>query len=284
MSGPSAPPRDRATSTRCRRCGTLPEGAVAESCRRCGSSAVAARAPRARPPGPLAGLEGAVRGAAFVGNNPRLWTWIIIPLLINAATCGAFILLGYQLAEPWLPDLAAQDWGWFDGVRVVLLPVLQALIWMVAVVAALVVTLMVAGVINAPFYDLLSEKVENVALGVPDPGRPWSKIIEDSIFALRAALLIALRQAIVMLFLFVLSFTAIGAPLFVLAGFYYTGFALLDVTLARKRYDGRARIAWCRRHWALSIGLGLPVNIIPPLQPFGIVGATLLYLESPEKR
>jgi hypothetical protein len=26
------------------------------------------------------------------------------------------------------------------------------------------------------------------------------------------------------------------------------------------------------------LGLGLPVAIIPPLQPFGIVGATLLYL------
>jgi len=225
-----------------------------------------------------------VRGAAFVGNNPRLWTWIVIPLLINAATCGALILLGYQMAEPWLPDLAAQDWGWFDGVRVVLLPVLQALVWMVAIVAALVVTLIVSGVINAPFYDLLSEKVENVALGVPDPGRPWSKIIGDSIFALRAALSIALRQTIVMAFLFVLSFTAIGAPFFLLAGFYYTGFALLDVTLARKRYNASARVAWCRRHWALSIGLGLPVNIIPPLQPFGIVGATLLYLESPKKR
>jgi len=224
-----------------------------------------------------------VRGAAFVGNNPILWTWIIIPLLVNAATCGALILLGYQLAEPWLPDFA-EPWAWFDGVRLVLLPVLRALVWIVAIVAALVVTLIVSGIINAPFYDLLSEKVENVALGVPDPGRPWSRIFSDSIFALRAALSIALRQTIVLALLFVFSFTAIGAPFFVLAGFYYTGFALLDVTLARKRYGASARVAWCRRHWTLSIGLGLPVNLIPPLQPFGIVGATLLYLESPEKR
>lgn len=224
-----------------------------------------------------------MRGAAFVGNHPRLWTWIIIPALINAATCGALILLGYQLIEPWLPDLAAQDWGWLDGARVVLLPLLQALVWIVAVASALLVTLIVSGVVNAPFYDLLSEKVENVALGVPDPGRPWSKILSDSLFALRAALAIALRQMVMMALLFVLSFTAIGAPLFVLAGFYYTGFALMDVTLARKRYDATARVRWCRRHWALSMGLGLPVNFIPPLQPFGIVGATLLYLDSPNK-
>lgn len=225
-----------------------------------------------------------MRGAAFVGNHPRLWAWIVIPLLINAATCGGLIVLGYQLVEPLLPNPAEWgDWGWFDGVRVALLPLLRALVWVVAVMAALIVTLIVSGVINAPFYDLLSEKVENIALGVPDPGRPWSAIVSDSIFALRAALIIALRQIIMMALLFVLSFTAIGAPLFVLAGFYFTGFALLDVTLARKRYDASARVNWCRRHWALSMGLGLPVNLIPPLQPFGIVGATLLYLDSPRK-
>jgi uncharacterized protein involved in cysteine biosynthesis len=218
-----------------------------------------------------------------VGNHPVLWTWIILPLLVNAVTCGALILLGYRLVAPWLPDFSAADWGWFDALRVVLGPVLEALVWIVAVATSLVVTLIVSGIINAPFYDLLSEKVENIALGVKDPGRPWSAIFADSIFALRAALSIALRQTFVMALLFALSFTAIGAPLFVLAGFYYTGFSLMDVTLARKRYDAPARVRWCRRHWALSIGLGCPVNLVPPLQPFGIVGATLLYLDSPAK-
>jgi uncharacterized protein involved in cysteine biosynthesis len=142
---------------------------------------------------------------------------------------------------------------------------------------------MVAGIVNAPFYDLLSEAVENLALGRKDPGRPWSAFLADSWFALAAALSLVWRQALVLAALWLLSFTAVGAPLFVAAGFYYTGFALIDVTLARKRYPARERRAWARRHGLALLGLGLPVAIIPPLQPFGIVGATLLYLASRDK-
>jgi uncharacterized protein involved in cysteine biosynthesis len=230
----------------------------------------------------VAGLGGLPRGLAFVGRHPRLWTWIALPLLVNLGLCALLVTLGWTLVEPLLPDFAG-DWGWFDWLRVSLGPALRVLLALVAAATALLVTLMLAGVINAPFYDLLSEKVEALARGQPLPERPWSKLLPDLLFAVVAALALLWRQTLVMAVLYLLSFTAVGAPLFLAATIYYAGFALVDVTLARKRHPASARAAFARRHALMLLGLGLPVALFPPVQPFGIAGATLLCLGVPDR-
>ena len=229
------------------------------------------------------GLGGVPRGVSFVGQHPRLWAWIALPLLINLALCAAVVAGGWTLVEPMLPRFEGGDWGWFDWLRVSLGPALRVLLGLVAVATALIVTLMLAGLINAPFYDFLSEGVEALALGRPVPDRPWSKLIPDALFAIGAALALLWRQALVMAVLYLLSFTAVGAPLFLAATVYYAGFALVDVTLARKRQPAAARRAFARRHALMLLGLGLPVVLVPPLQPFGIAGATLLCLGVPDR-
>lgn len=282
MSAPPARP-ELPPAARCARCG---EPAAAATCARCGARPVVGAsggAPRARRPLFLAGLAGVPRGLSFVGRHPRLWVWILLPLAVSAALFGGIALGGWHLSRAWVPDLSQQHWGWFEGLRTLVAPTLAVLFGALSVFVALIVTLLLAGVVNAPFHDLLAERVESLVLARADPGRPWSAFLGDAWAALAGALRLALWQAVVLGLLFLLSFTVIGAPLFALAGFYYAGFALCDVTLARKRYDARARAAWARRHGALLLGLGAPVQLFPPLQPFGIVGATLLYLESPDK-
>ncbi|MHC5211988.1 MAG: EI24 domain-containing protein [Planctomycetota bacterium] len=297
MSAPTeVSPSQAPDATRCWRCGSLPEAARVErpasgediACHRCDAdlrlSSLGKDAHAVNPVQFLQGVEGALRGAVFLGEHPRLWAWIVTPLLINTLLFSGFIVLALQGGQALMPDLATGDWGWFDWLRTALGPTLQVLLTIVAVLASLLVTLMVAGVVNAPFYDLLSEAVENIALDRKDPGRPWSAFFGDSLFAMAAALSLVWRQAFVLAVLWLFSFTAVGVPVFIAAGFYYTGFALIDVTLARKRYPAKSRRAWARRHAIALLGLGLPVAIIPPLQPFGIVGATLLYLASHDKR
>ncbi len=242
------------------------------------------RAPRSRlaPASDLAaGLMGALRGIGFVRRHPRLWTWIVAPFLINLAAFLGLATLGWRVAHGLLPDLAAGDWGWADWLRVGLAPVLAVLMGLVAALAAALATLLVSGVVNAPFHDLLSEKVEALARGRPAPPRTWGQSWRDMRAALAAATALAVQQAAVMAVLFGFSFTAVGAPLFIAAGFFFTGFSLADVTLARQRLDAPARRAFARRRALLLLGLGLPVSLVPPLQPFGIVGATLLLLDAP---
>jgi len=249
---------------------------------------------RPRRPGFLDGLAGPLAGVRLVREQPRLWTWIVVPLLVNVAAFAGLLLLGWHLTQALHEMLASASWGWLDGLREFLAPVLRVLLAIVSVLAALLVTLLLSGIVNAPFYDLLSEQAERVArrraaaggrAGEADreaeePERPWSATFADAAASVRAALSLALLQAGVLGVLFLLSFTAVGAPLFVLAGFFFAGFSLADITLARHRLDAPARRRWAGRHVDLLLGLGLPVSLLPPLAPFAVVGATLLCLRA----
>lgn len=230
------------------------------------------------------GAAAPFRGLAFLNAHKRLWSWIMAPLVLNTVIFagGAWFLIG-NLGD-WLPDMS-QPWpDWIDWIRGSASWLLTAVMWVVGVLASFLVTLLISGVVNAPFYDFLTEKVEAAHFGVNDPGRPWSALLGDIIRSLRASLSLLLRWGLVMVLLFALSFTAVGAPLFALAGFYYLGLAQVDLTMARKLYPGSVRAAWARRHFPLIVGLGLPVSFLPLLAPFAIVGATLAFLEEPDKR
>jgi uncharacterized protein involved in cysteine biosynthesis len=237
----------------------------------------------ARAPGFLDGLRGVITGARFVGEYPRLWTWIIVPLIVSVALFAGLALLGWHASQALQAQVAAASWGWFDGLRAFLAPVLGVLLTILSILAALLATLLLSGVVNAPFHDLLSEQVERLAVQRAAASRPWSALLPDLWSALGAALSLALLQGLVLALLFALSFTAVGAPVFVVAGFGFTGFGLADVTLARWRLDAAARRRWAWRHAGLLLGLGLPVNLLPPLAPFGIVGATLLCLRAADE-
>ena len=204
---------------------------------------------------------------------------MLLPLVIDIAVFAALVVLAVSLADSASPGFAEPWWGWIDGLRGVVAWSTRNLLRVVAVAAAFFATLGAAGAINAPFHDLLSEKTEDRALSVPDPGRPWGLLLSDFGRAARAALLLLAVQAAVMVPLFVLSFTAVGAPFFAAAGAWFAGMGLTDIPLGRKRYGGRERIRWALRRWPLVMGLGIPVTLLPPLQPLAVIGATLLYLE-----
>ena len=252
-------------------------------CPRCSTPAGKGPAPPLTP-GLIRGAAAPFRGLRFLGKHPRLWAWVVIPLLLNTLLFAFAMVWTVKNLGEFMPDFE-QEWpALFDWARVTLGWLLQVLLYIVGVLAAFLATLLLASVVNSPFYDLLSEKVEATKLGREDPGRPWSALPMDSLLSLKAALSIALRQALVMLVLFPLSFTAFGAPLFALAGFYYAGLAQIDVTLARKLYPGSRRTRWSRRHWGLVLGAGLPLSLLPLLAPFATVGTTLAFLEEPDKQ
>jgi len=283
MSARAASTRDG--SPRCRRCGA--PLAAPGACPRCAAPAGWEPATTRRP-GPLAGFGSVFEGISFVRAHPGLLTWIALPLLVNAALFGFLVWwIGGSLGS-FVPDFQTEWPGWIDWLRVGLdgLGVSTLLTWLgglVGVLAAFLLTLLLAGIVNAPFYDVLSERVENVFLERKDPGRGLLALPADTLRSLGAALSLALRQLVVLGALFLLSFFVVGAPLFAAAGFYFTGLAQVDVTLSRKLYPGRARARWARRHLLGLMAMGLPVSFVPPLAPFGIVGATLLFLRDPDK-
>ena len=281
---PATPPTTGRDATRCWACGTAIHPGAA--CHRCGADGPAP--PRNRGAGAFLarlgkGAGGPFRGIAFLGRHPRLWSFVIAPLVINTLLFGVGVWVAATYLDDWIPDLD-QEWpAWIDWARTTLGWLVEALIWLVSVAAASLDTLLISGVINAPFYDLLSEKVEKAHFGLADPGRPFSALLTDIGRSLLDSLSLLARWGLVMVVLFALSFTAVGAPLFAVASWYYLGLAQLDITLARKLYKAGQRTAWARRHFPLVVGLGLPVAFVPLLAPFAIVGATLAFLDEPDK-
>jgi uncharacterized protein involved in cysteine biosynthesis len=229
------------------------------------------------------GLRVLPKGFSFLGSHPRLWTWIVIPLSLNFLLMVAMVWASWAFASWLAPELTDPWWSWIDWLRPAVRWTTNVLMVLLAALAGLFLSLQLASLVNAPFFDLLSEKTEDAHLGIKDPGRPWSAFAGDTWHSVRAALSLLMRQVLVMTPLFILSFTAVGAPIFFVAGLYYSGLAVVDVTLARKRLRGSQRFAWGRRHWKAVLGVGLPVGLLPPLAPFSIVGATALYLDGVEK-
>jgi CysZ protein len=208
---------------------------------------------------------------------------VLLPLALDVLLFLILVFAAVAWVDTLSPEFSEPWWGWIDWLRVAVAWSTRNLLRLVAVAAAFFSTLAVAGAVNAPFHDLLSEKTEDIALSVPEPGRPWSRFVSDALRALKAALLILLVQVAVMVPLFVLSFTAVGAPFFAAAGAWFAGMGLADIPMGRKRYGGTERIRWALRRWLLVMGLGVPVTLLPLLQPLAVVGATLLYLDQPEK-
>ncbi len=270
--------------SRCRRCGEPPdEGGSRGPCRRCGAPEGAPGPPGEGSPGPAAALLAPLRGGLFVLRHPRLLPWILLPLLVDAvllvllaaAAVSYFDTLAPRFEEPW--------WGWIDWLRGAAAWGALHLLRLLALASAFFATLAAAGAVNAPFHDVLSGRTEDLALGIPDPGRPWSRLLPDALRAAGAALLLLAVQAAVLLPLLLLGFTAAGAPVFAAAGAWFAGLGAVDVTLGRKRYGGRERLRWAIRRWPLVLGLGLPLSLLPLLQPLAVVGATLLYLGQADK-
>ncbi|RKY19928.1 MAG: hypothetical protein DRQ55_09335 [Planctomycetota bacterium] len=234
------------------------------------------------------GAAAPFRGLGYLGKHPELTVWIVIPVILNSfLSVGIAWLLIHNLGD-WLPDWlgnAEEPWPvWIDWARSALGWLVELVIWGLSLLAAAVMTLALSGVVNSPFYDLLSEKVEAAHFGSTDPGRPLAAFLGDILRSLRASLSLLVRYLAVMSVLLLLSFTVVGAPLLLAAGFYYGGLAQIDLIMARKLYPGSKRGAWARRHFPLLLGLGIPVSMLPLLMPFGVIGATLAWLEEPDKR
>lgn len=271
---------------RCPCCGSA-QRELSAGCPRCGAPA-GWQPETTRRPLALKGFSATLLGMQFVGRHPGLWTWIVVPLVVNVLL---FVGLTWWLIASfgsWAPDLSATWPGWIDWLRVGLdalgvTTLLNLLLGTVCILASLLATLLLSGVINSPFYDVLSDRTECLFFGQKDPGRGWTALPRDTLRSLTAALSLAARQLAVLTLLFIASFFVVGAPFFMAAGFYFTGLGLIDVTLSRKLYRGRVRARWARRHLPAVLALGVPVSLLPPLAPFGIVGATLLFLQDPDK-
>lgn len=234
------------------------------------------------------GLRLFVRGAVTVFRSPRLLALGAVPaLIVSVLYIGALIALG-----TWLPDLAAEVTpfadGWSETARTVTRFAAGAAIVVatgaIAVVTFVAVTLAVGG----PFYEKLSESVDEELGTVPAAPGSWAGAVLRGV---RDGLLLIGLSVLAAVPLFALGLIPAVGPVLAPAAAALVGGRLLMIELTapalqRRGLDfgGRRRLLRSRR--LLTWGVGVPTYLLAAIPlvailaiPAGAAAATLLARE-----
>ncbi len=230
------------------------------------------------------GLNYFFRGFSFLNEHRRLYRWVWIPLLINTLLFGAIFTGCFLLADPLLAYLDQDFEFWLlDWVVGALFWIGRILIIVVGLLFSLIVTLLLSTVVNSPFYEVLSEKVENIYLGGGfDEPWSWQYVVRNFLIPLKESIKLVIFELAVMLLLFVVSlFTGgIGSVLLVLGGIWFAALTFFDMVMARKGYTLAEKRRFMGANPGFALGFGTPVYFVPLIAPFAVVGATLGFLKA----
>ena len=222
------------------------------------------------------------RGAGMLLGSKRLVALAALPfllcVLVYAAAFAGFLFIVDDVAGwvvepgPWWRTLL--HWGLMIGMSVGLL------------VASILTYTAVAMVVAGPLYELLSAASERRLLGG----------VEEEPFSLRAVAGDVAHAALFGVFLviggiFAFLFGLIIPPLTTILATCGSAWLLalehMDYPMGRRRLRMRQKLGWARRHAWEMLGLGLPVLLAmmipflgPFLLPFGVVGGTILFVET----
>lgn len=232
------------------------------------------------------GLRYLGRGQRWVGGHARWFGFGLLPaLLAFVLYAGALTALGF-----WAGDIAAwatpfaDDWGspWQSTLRTLF----AVLLWVGALLLAVLTFTAVTLLVGEPFYEKLSEQVEESEGGCPPgPDRPlWRELwmsLRDSLYVLSRALLFAV-PLFFLGFVPVIGQTVIPALGFCVSGFFLT-LELTSVAMQRRDIPVRERLRLLRARKGLALGFGIPLvlGFLVPLaavflMPGAVAGAALL--------
>ncbi|MCX2971631.1 MULTISPECIES: EI24 domain-containing protein [Streptomyces] len=235
------------------------------------------------------GVRLLVRGQRWAAGHGRWYGFALIPaavaLVLYAAALVALGVYADDLAT-WATPFAD---GWQEAWRTLLRVSVGVLLFAGGLMLAVLTFTAVTLLIGDPFYEALSERVEEAEGGAPPaPDRPlWQELwrsLCDSLYVLMWALLCALP-------LFVLGFvpflgqTVVPAIGLCVSAFFLT-VELTSVAMQRRDIPVRARMRMLRARKGLALGFGVPVAaafLVPFvaifLMPGAVAGATLLVRE-----
>lgn len=226
------------------------------------------------------------RGQRWVAGHGRWFGFGLLPALV-AFLLYAAVLTGFAF---WADDIAAwatpfaDDWDstWRTGLRTLF----AVLLWLGGLLLAVLTFTAVTLLIGDPFYEKLSEQVEESEGDCPAaPDRPlWRELwisLRDSLHVLSRALMFAVP-------LFALGFVpVVGQTVVPVLGICVSGFfltvELTSVAMQRRDIPVRERLRLLRRRRGLALGFGVPLVLafLVPfvavlLMPGAVAGAALL--------
>jgi len=247
----------------------------------------------ARPPGVIrrfiGGLFAPLRALHFLLAHPRLLAYAAFPTLINIALVLGLFFLGMHLSESLAGRIIpVQDqWYW-----VVLSYAIQIVFVVALVLFGALVFYILAGIICAPFNEVLSQKTEQIFEGAKRE-EPFSfrLLTKDIIISIKNEIKRTAVMLLLLLFLLIVFLIPIIGKIFYLVfgniiTMFFLAYDNLDYSLARRRlpFTVKCRFIFKNSASCLGFGAGALVSVVIPflnfvIIPLTVVGATILFCE-----
>jgi CysZ protein len=227
-----------------------------------------------------------LQGLRWVARNPGWWLFGLIPALIVFVLYAAglyFLGTGAGDLAEWLTPFAD---GWGEGLRNTFRILIGVVVFGAGLVLAVVTFAAVTLVVGEPFYEKLSEKVEQTYGEVPTGHELplWRSIprsIRDSLITLGYVLLFTV-PLFFLGFVPVIGQTAVPVLGAMVSGFFLT-VELTALAMERRGLVRKSRFALLRADKALALGFGvllfllflIPLGAVVAM-PAAVAGATIM--------
>lgn len=230
-----------------------------------------------------------LRGLGWMARHPLLWLFGLVPAVVVLAVYGTVLgLLAWNLDDVagWLTPFAD---GWSEGLRKAARVVAGLAVFGASLFLALVTFTSVTLLVGDPFYEYISEKVEESQGGAP-PG-PDLPLMTEILRAIKDAVLLGLVAVAFALTFFACGFiplvgqTVVPLVAALVSGYFLAG-ELTSVAMDRRGVMRKGRFALMRRRRPLVLGFGVATVVVflIPLgavlaMPGAVAGGTLLARE-----
>lgn len=231
-------------------------------------------------------------------ENKDLWKYVLIPLCLNLLV----LVILSSLYISWFDEIlmflskpvAALDiidpqgiWDTIkDGFYWVVRGFFRIFVFLLSVLALFVLIYFVSSLVNAPFYELLSERVLIKKGLKEDYPFEWKRFVEEWAHSMKIELFKFLVLSLPSIALVFLSWVPVVGFAFTVLSFvfvsWYFAFGVIAFPMVLLRKDFKEILQFGRQNKALLVGFGLPA-LVPVfgifLVSFQVVGGTLLYIE-----
>ncbi len=244
------------------------------------------------------GISYNFKGLNYFFQNRSLWKYAIIPLVINiialVALISLYLIYFNDLFFLITKSLGTLDilspngflWHLLDALLWVLRFFLQIIFFLLSFVLIFVAVFILSSLLNAPFYEIMSEQVLIMKNDLEDRPFKLKTFLSEFRHALKIELCKLAMFASLFFMIILFSWIPVIGPIFALIGFFFTSwvfaFGLSTYPMIIHKQSFKKMLNWASTNKSTLIGFGLP-STIPILGlliiHFQVIGGTLLYLE-----
>jgi CysZ protein len=224
------------------------------------------------------GFKGFLVGYRWLKAHPKQLSILFVPMVIGLLG----LIIGLNLFVSWDQEILnwilftkPEEWYWL-----VLYYISYVLLYIAAIVAVPLFSILLMNVVASPFYEYVSQAIERERTG---------KVGEEMSFLdnLRIMLVELKKVAFIVIITILMMFVPVLNVVSTLIAAFLVGWDFFDYPMARRNWGFRQRLGFVLNNFWSVMGFGLWL-VIPVVNfifvPLAVAGGTILNLEALDKR